>query len=507
MARDIKKVMVANRGEISVRVQHSLREMGIVAAAVYSDPDRTALHTIKADEAYPIGPGPSAESYLDIQRILDTARDAKIDAIHPGYGFLSENAEFSRAVTDAGLIFIGPTPASMRDMGNKLAARRIMEDAGVPVVPGLTQPVTDPTEARAAADSIGYPVLLKAAAGGGGKGMRVVHAPEEFDTALDRTRGEARSAFGDDAVFVEKYIERPRHLEVQVMGDTHGNVVHLFERECSVQRRHQKVIEESPSPSISQELREALCASAVKAAQKVDYVGAGTVEFIVDEDDNHYFLEMNTRLQVEHPVTEEVVGVDLVAAQVKVARGEPLPWTQADLKQRGHAIEFRIYAEDPWNNYAPSLGKVLRLRTPGGAGVRNDLGIREGYTVPIFYDPMLAKLIVFGEDRAAAIARGRRALDEYRLLGFTHNLALHRWALRQEEFLSGHYSTRFLEERFDPEDLASRLSEEEWEVMAAACALVESGIGDAAPTGQGSSPPPLSAWGALGRGRAGAWPR
>ncbi|RKZ12351.1 acetyl-CoA carboxylase biotin carboxylase subunit, partial [bacterium] len=477
--KKFSKVLVANRGEISIRVQQALREMGITACAVYSDPDRVARHTLFADEAYPIGPGPSSESYLVIDKIIAAAHDAGADAIHPGYGFLSENADFSQAVNDAGLVFIGPSPEAMRAMGNKLSARAIMEKAGVPVVPGLTEPVSEPGRAIEVANGIGYPVLLKAASGGGGKGMRVVNDAKEMKSALEMTMGEAASAFGDPSIFVEKYIERPRHLEVQVMGDSHGNVVHLFERECSVQRRHQKVIEESPSPSIDQATREKLCAAAVEAARAVDYVGAGTVEFIADPDDNFYFLEMNTRLQVEHPVTEEVVGVDVVRAQIEVAEGKPLPWKQEDLHQRGWAMEFRIYAEDPWKNFSPSLGRILRLRTPQGAGVRNDLGVREGYDIPIYYDPMLAKLIVYGEDRESCLGRSRRALGEYRMLGFVHNVALHRWVVEQEEFISGHYSTRLLDDRFDPSELASFISDDELELMAAALALIEAGVGEA----------------------------
>ena len=492
-----EKVLIANRGEISIRVQTTLRDMGIVACAVYSDPDRTARHTLFADEAYPLGPGPSTESYLSIDRVLDAARMAGVDAIHPGYGFLSENADFAQACADAGFVFIGPSPDAMRAMGNKLSAREIMEKAGVPVVPGLTEPVADPDRAIEVARGIGYPVLLKAASGGGGKGMRVVESDTEMGSALERTMGEAASAFGDPSIFVEKFITRPRHLEVQVMGDTHGNVVHLFERECSVQRRHQKVIEESPSPSIDQATRERLCQAAVEAAKAVDYTGAGTVEFIADENDDFYFLEMNTRLQVEHPVTEEVVGVDLVRAQVDVAAGAPLPWTQDDLHQRGHSMEFRIYAEDPFNNFAPSLGKVMRLRTPQGAGIRNDLGIREGYTVPIHYDPMLAKLIVTAENRDACLARSRRALEEYRLLGFVHNVALHRWVLDHEEFVDGHYSTRLLD-GFDPQELRAFIQDDEYDVLAAALAQVEAGV-DEASRATGSHPPLLSDWGRVGR--------
>ena len=496
--RSFQKVLVANRGEISIRIQHALREMGITACAVYSDPDRTARHTLFADEAYPIGPGPSGESYLVFEKILGAAREAAVDAIHPGYGFLSENADFAAAVIDAGFTFIGPTPEAMRAMGNKLSARAIMEKAGVPVVPGLTEPVSEPERAIEVAAGIGYPVLLKAASGGGGKGMRVVNDPQEMKQALELTMGEAASAFGDPSIFVEKFIEKPRHLEVQVMGDSHGNVVHLFERECSVQRRHQKVIEESPSPSIDADTRAKLCAAAVEAASAVDYVGAGTVEFIADPDDNFYFLEMNTRLQVEHPVTEEVVGVDLVRAQIEVAAGNPLPWKQEDLHQRGWAMEFRIYAEDPWKNFAPSLGKILRLRTPQGAGVRNDLGVREGYEIPIFYDPMLSKLVVHGENRSACLARARRALDEYRLMGFVHNVALHRWVVDQPEFVDGHYSTRLLDERFDPAELSQFIAPDELEMMAAALALIEAGVGEAS-AGSGSTPEALSPWGERGR--------
>jgi acetyl-CoA carboxylase biotin carboxylase subunit len=494
------KVLVANRGEISVRVQQTLREMGITACAIYSEPDRSALHTIKADEAYPVGSGPSAESYLRIDRILDAAKKARVEAIHPGYGFLSENAKFARAIEDAGFVFIGPTPKAMEQMGDKLSARRIMKKAGVPIVPGLTEPVRDPDEAKAAAREIGFPVLLKAVAGGGGKGMRIVRSEDELATALQRTRGEAKSSFGDDAVYLEKYLERPRHIEVQVMCDTHGNYLHCFERECSVQRRHQKVIEESPSPSIDEALRQKLCAAAVDAARAVEYRGAGTVEFIVDEDGSFYFLEMNTRLQVEHPITEEVVGIDLVAAQVRVAAGQKLPWKQEDLHQRGHSIEFRIYAEDPLQNFAPSLGKIRRLRVPMGPGIRNDTGIREGYQIPLFYDPLLAKLIVTAETRAAAIERGARALDQYRILGFLHNIPLHRWILRQDEFRSGHYSTKFLEERFDPAELTSAIDTAEMESLAAALALVESGVGDAR-SARGDPPPSLSHWGIGGRQR------
>ena len=471
--REFRKVLVANRGEIAVRVIQGVREAGMLSVAVFSDADRTALHVLAADEAVRIGPAPANESYLDIERVLAAARETGAEAVHPGYGFLAENADFARACEDAGLVFIGPTAESIELMGNKLAARRLMIDSGVPVIPGTSEAVTDPVAALAAAEEIGFPVLLKAAAGGGGKGMRVVREDDDLAGALRQTMGEAKSAFGDDAVFVERFIDEPKHIEVQVLGDGRGNVIHLFERECSVQRRHQKVIEESPSPSLDPMQREAICAAAVRTAEAVDYRGAGTVEFILAPDGEFFFLEMNTRLQVEHPITEMVVGVDLVRAQLEVARGNGIPWRQEDLSQRGWALEFRIYAEDPAKNFAPSIGRITALHAPTGPGVRLDTGVYEGCDVPIHYDPLLAKMVVWAEDRLAAIDRGRRALCECVLHGPGHNIPFHLWALEQPAFHDGGYSTNFIDENFDPADFIDPLPPEDREALLTAAALFE----------------------------------
>ncbi|MBK9302627.1 MAG: acetyl-CoA carboxylase biotin carboxylase subunit [bacterium] len=469
----ITKVLVANRGEIAVRVIQGLREMGIRAVAVHSDVDRTALHVMTADEAYPIGPAPAAESYLRGDRLIATALACGADAVHPGYGFLSENAAFARACGEAGLIFIGPRPETIELMGNKLAARSRMLASGVPVIPGTETALRDPAAAAAAAREIGYPVLLKAAAGGGGKGMRVVREEADLAAALRRTMGEAGSAFGDDAVFLERYVEEPKHIEVQVLGDGRGGAVHLFERECSVQRRHQKVIEESPSPSLTPELRERICEAAVRTAAAVDYLGAGTVEFILSPQREFFFLEMNTRLQVEHPITEMVTGTDLVRAQIRIARGQGLPYRQQDLRQRGWAIEFRIYAEDPARNFMPAIGRISSHVTPTGPGVRVDSGIYEGFDVPVHYDPLLAKLVVWGEDRAQAIARGRRALQEFTLHGPGHNIPFHLWALERPKFLDGTYTTNFIDERFDPAEFQDPLPDDDRAALLTAAALYE----------------------------------
>ncbi|MBE0566428.1 MAG: acetyl-CoA carboxylase biotin carboxylase subunit [Krumholzibacteria bacterium] len=474
-AKRFKKVLVANRGEIAVRVIQGLREMGIASVAVHSDVDRTALHVLMADEAVAIGPAPAGESYLVGERIVAAALDTGAEAIHPGYGFLSENADFADAVEQAGLVFIGPTARSMRLMGDKLSARRHMIAAGVPVVPGTEDAVTDPDEAVAVAGRIGYPVLLKASAGGGGKGMRVVRSAGEMAAALRQTRGEAGASFADDAVFVEKYIEDPKHIEVQVVGDGRGEVVHLFERECSVQRRHQKVIEESPSPSLTPDLRARICAAAVQTARAVDYRGAGTVEFILAPDGSFHFLEMNTRLQVEHPVTELVTGTDLVRAQVLVAQGDGLPWRQDELAQRGWAMEFRLYAEDPSRGFVPSIGRIESLTVPLGPGVRLDTGVYEGFDVPIHYDPLLAKLIVWAEDRDRCIARARRALGEFVLHGPVHNLPFHRWALDQPAFRDGSYTTHFVADSFDQHAWLPELDEDARTALIAAAALYEAG--------------------------------
>ena len=493
--RPFDKVLVANRGEIAVRVIQGLRELGLGTVAVHSEPDRTALHALLADQAVPIGPAPASDSYLVGSRLIEAALGTGAGAIHPGYGFLSENAAFCRAVEAAGLVFIGPTAASMEVMGDKLASRRKMKESGVPVVPGTDEAVRDPQVAIRCAREIGYPVLLKASAGGGGKGMRIVRADADMAAALRQTMGEAGQSFGNDAIFVEKYIEDPKHIEVQVLGDGLGGAIHLFERECSVQRRHQKVIEESPSPSLTPELRARICEAAVRTAEAVSYRGAGTVEFILAPGGEFYFLEMNTRLQVEHPVTEAVTGVDLVHAQVRVASGEGLGLRQEDVRQRGWAFEFRVCAEDPARNFAPSIGRIEALTVPLGPGVRLDTGVYEGFEVPIHYDPLLAKLIVWGEDRPRAIARARRVLREFTLHGPTHNLPFHLWALDQPAFRDGTYTTHFVEAAFDPAAWLPDLTEQDREALVAAAALYESGRRAAAtPGGSGEAGASGDAW-------------
>lgn len=440
-----KKILIANRGEIACRVIRACREMKIGTVAVYSDADRDALHVRMADEAYHIGPPPSSESYLRWEKIIEVAKAAGAEAIHPGYGFLSENAEFVREVTKAGITFIGPPPEAMEGMGGKMSARKIAIDAGVPVVPGTTEALSSYEDARETAASFGYPVMLKASAGGGGKGMRLVHDESELKSALENSQSEALASFGDDAVYIEKAIVRPRHIEIQVFSDKHGNHVHLGERECSIQRRHQKVVEEAPSPINSAELRAEMGACAVKVAKAVDYVGAGTVEFLVsDLDRSFYFLEMNTRLQVEHPVTELVTGIDLVREQINVAWGNELSFKQDDVGLTGHAIECRVYAEDPDNNFLPSPGRITRLRLPHGPGVRDDGGVYEGGEVTIFYDPMISKFAVHGRDRAEAIDRMRRALAEYEVGGIKTTLPFFCEIMDDEVFISGDLDTGFI---------------------------------------------------------------
>lgn len=440
-----KKILIANRGEIAVRVIRACHEMGIAAVAVYSDVDRASLHVRKADEAYPIGAAAASESYLNIQKILDVAARSGADAIHPGYGFLSENAKFARACAEAGIKFIGPTADAMDAMGSKTKARKAMERAGVPIVPGTARGLESFEQAEEVAARIGYPVMLKAAAGGGGKGMRLVHAPEELKSALESARSEAARSFGDSEVYVEKAIVNPRHIEMQIFADEHGNTVYLGERECSIQRRHQKVIEEAPSPVVDPDMRRRMGEVAVRVAQAAAYTNAGTVEFLVDAKKNFYFLEMNTRLQVEHPVTELITGLDLVNLQIRVAVGERLPFTQNDVQIRGHAIECRIYAEDPDNNYFPSPGEITLLLEPAGPGIRQDSGMYEGWTVPMDYDPLLAKLIGYGSDRDQAIARLTRALDEYFVGGIKTNISLFRRILRDSDFRAAKMDTGFLD--------------------------------------------------------------
>ncbi len=450
MPRPIKKVLVANRGEIAVRVMRACRELGLSTVAVYSDVDRAAVHVQRADEAYPIGPAPARESYLVIEKILDVAKRSGADAIHPGYGFLSEKAEFARACKEAGVIFIGPPADAIDAMGDKTRARAKMMAAGVPVVPGDNGPTgrgfPSAESALESAKKMGFPVMLKASAGGGSKGMRLVDDEKKFVAAYQGAQREAKSAFGDDAVYLEKAVIRPRHVEIQVFGDEHGNCVYLFERDCSIQRRHQKVIEEAPSPAVTSELRARMGEVAVRAASAVGYVGAGTCEFLLAEDGSFYFLEMNTRLQVEHPVTELIAQRDLVHLQIHVANGHPLPFSQADLKVHGAAIECRVYAEDPLK-FLPSPGKITALRVPHGPFVRDDSGVQEGSEISVYYDPMISKLCVWGATRREAIDRMARALDEYRVGGIKTNLQFHRRVMRNAAFREGAYSTAFIEQQ------------------------------------------------------------
>jgi acetyl-CoA carboxylase biotin carboxylase subunit len=466
-----KRVLIANRGEIAVRVIRACRELDIDTVAVFSEADRTALHVKEADYAYPIGPPPSKESYLVIHNILEAARQSGADAIHPGYGFLAENPGFARRCRDADITFIGPTAEAMEQMGDKVAARTLMQKARVPVVPGSGGTLDTPEEVIEVCKRIGYPVMLKAVAGGGGKGMRLVQKAEELPSALRAVRSEAKSSFGDDRMYVEKYLSKPRHVEVQVMADTQGNTVHLFERECSIQRRHQKVIEESPSPAIDDRIRTEMGRVAVQAAKAVNYVGAGTIEFLLDAERNFYFLEMNTRIQVEHPVTEMITGVDLVKTQIEVAAGKPLPFRQKDIATRGHAIECRIYAENPYNNFFPSPGKILFLQVPGGIGIRDDSGVYEGGEVTMYYDPLISKLVAWGTTRNEAICRMRRALSEYRVHGLVTNLAFHRWVLQHPRFLAGDFDTNFIAQEFHGLSNASTPERRDAALAAAALAL------------------------------------
>ncbi len=439
------KVLIANRGEIAVRVIRACRELGYPTVAVYSEPDRAALHVLLADQAMPVGPAPSRDSYLRIDRILDAAKKTGAEAIHPGYGFLAENAGFARACRDEGLIFIGPSPESIEAMGSKTEARQRMQAAGVPVVPGLTEAVRSVDEIADFARSSGYPIMIKASAGGGGKGMRLVEAEADLRGAFDRVTSEAQSFFGDGSVYAEKFVASPRHIEVQIVGDQHGNIVHVGERECTLQRRHQKVVEECPSPVVDDDLRARLGAMAVKAASAVNYFSAGTIECLMGPDRQFYFLEMNTRLQVEHPVTEMVWGVDLVKEQLRVARGEKLSLKQDELTPSGHAIECRIYAEDPSRKFAPSPGVIRYLNLPQGPGVRNENGVYTGYNVPVFYDPMLSKLIAHAPTRAEAIERMRRALVEYRVDGIETTIPFFRFIMDHPDFRAAKFDTGFID--------------------------------------------------------------
>jgi acetyl-CoA carboxylase, biotin carboxylase subunit len=444
-AKLFRKILIANRGEIAVRIIRACREMGITSVAVFSDIDRAAMHVRMADEAYAIGPALARDSYLNIEKILGAARRSAAEAVHPGYGFLSENAEFARACSDAKVKFIGPPAEAMETMGSKTRARQAMDKAGVPRVPGSTSGLCSLDEAHAVAESVGYPIMLKAVAGGGGKGMRLVQRREDLASAFQGAQSEAQRSFKSGELYIEKLIVNPRHIEVQVFGDEHGNVVYLGERECSVQRRHQKVIEEAPSPVVDAAMRQRMGETAVRVARAAGYFNAGTIEFLVDQQKNFYFLEMNTRLQVEHPVTEQITGLDLVQLQIRVAAGERLPFSQEQVQLRGHAIEVRIYAEDPENNFFPSPGKIQRLITPSGPGIREDSGIYEGWTVPLDYDPMLSKLIAYAPTRKRAIKRLLRALDEYFIGGIASNLALFRRILADPAFELGEIDTGYLD--------------------------------------------------------------
>lgn len=449
----MQKILVANRGEIALRVMRSAREMGIKTVAVYSEADRDAPFVKYADEAVLLGPPPSNQSYLLGDKIIEFCKELGVDGIHPGYGFLSENAEFTRKVNEAGITFIGPSPEAMEVMGSKLAAKAAVKKYNIPMVPGTDEAITDIAASKEIAKEIGFPILIKASAGGGGKGMRVVESEDDFEEQMDRAVSEAVSSFGDGAVFIERYVGSPRHIEIQILADTHGNVLYLFERECSIQRRHQKVIEEAPSSVLTPEIRKAMGEAAVDVAKSCDYVGAGTVEFLLDENKNFYFLEMNTRLQVEHPVTEMITGVDLVKEQIKVARGEEISFKQEDLKTSGHSLEIRVYAEDPTNNFLPDIGRLNTYHAPQGLGIRVDDGFEQGMQIPIYYDPMIAKLIVHGKDRAEAIDRMVRAIDDYAISGIATTLGFCKFAIQHEAFVSGNFDTHFVANYFTPEVL------------------------------------------------------
>ncbi|MBN7816134.1 acetyl-CoA carboxylase biotin carboxylase subunit [Algoriphagus pacificus] len=491
----IKKILVANRGEISLRIMRTAKEMGIKTVAVYSEADRLSPHVKFADEAVCLGPPPSNQSYLLGEKIIEVCKELNVDAIHPGYGFLSENTDFARKVKDAGLIFIGPSPESIEVMGSKLAAKQAVSAYDIPLVPGTEEAISDISEAKKVAAEIGYPILIKASAGGGGKGMRIVENEAEFEEQMDRAISEAVSAFGDGAVFIEKYITSPRHIEIQVLGDQFGNTVYLFERECSVQRRHQKVIEEAPSAVVTPEMRKAMGEAAVGVAKACNYYGAGTVEFIVDDSLNFYFLEMNTRLQVEHPVTEMITGKDLVREQIWVAEGKKLSYNQEDLTINGHAVEVRVYAEDPCNNFLPDIGTLETYKRPQGPGIRVDDGFEEGMKIPIYYDPMIAKLITHSENRTAAIEKMIRAIEDYKITGIQTTLGFCKFTLEHEAFTSGNFDTKFVERYFKPEVLDPVFSVEEKELLSAlAVEFFAASKGKANKKDETVDAPKVSAW-------------
>jgi propionyl-CoA carboxylase alpha chain len=452
----MRKILVANRGEIALRIMRTIRKMGIKSVAVYSEADRNAPHVMFADEAVCIGPAPSNQSYLNGDRIIEISKHLGVEGIHPGYGFLSENAEFAQKVTDAGIEFIGPTPEAMRIMGSKLAAKESVKKYNIPMVPGIDRAIDDVELAKQIAEEIGYPVLIKASAGGGGKGMRIVEKPSDMQEQMERAISEALSSFGDGSVFIEKYVTSPRHIEVQVVADKYGNVIHGLERECSIQRRHQKVVEETPSAIVTPEMREKIGEAAVLVAKSCNYVSTGTVEFLVDDKLNFYFLEMNTRLQVEHPVSEMILGLDLVEQQIRIARGEKLAVSQDDIKPNGHAIELRVYAEDPLNNFLPSIGTLARYEKPVGEGIRVDDGYEEGMTIPIYYDPMIAKLVVHGKTRTEAIQKMLEAIKQYKIEGVATTLPFGTFVFEHDAFFSGHFDTHFVKNYYTPELLRDK---------------------------------------------------
>jgi acetyl-CoA carboxylase biotin carboxylase subunit len=489
--RPIEKILVANRGEIALRVMRTAKEMGIKTVAVYSDADRDARFARFADEAVHIGPSPSSQSYLVVDKILQAAAQTGADAIHPGYGFLSENAAFAQAAEAAGIRFIGPKAHAIETMGSKLAAKETVKPFDVPLVPGTDHPIESVEAAREVAEKIGFPLLIKASAGGGGKGMRIVRAMDELENSFERAVSEAVNAFGDGAVFIERFVTSPRHIEIQILADEHGNVVHLFERECSIQRRHQKVVEEAPSAVLTPELRQAMGRSAIEVAKSCQYVGAGTVEFLLDDQNRYYFLEMNTRLQVEHPVTECITNVDLVREQIRIAEGHPLSFGQEDLSIRGHAIEIRVYAENPREGFLPDTGILHRYQPPTGPGVRVDDGVEQGQEIPIHYDPMLAKLVVFAQDRESAIDRCVQAIDAYEIAGVSTTLDFGRFAIDHPAFRSGKFDTHFVEEHFKPEFLDRPTDLAAEELAELAVALVQRTKRSAAPSAQPSNQNPV----------------
>ncbi len=452
----MKKILVANRGEIALRIMRTIRKMGIQSVAVFSEADRNSPHVLFADEAVCLGAAPSSESYLNGDKIIAFCKELGVDGIHPGYGFLSENAEFAQKVEDAGITFIGPGPEAMRIMGSKLAAKECVKKYKIPMVPGIDKAIEDISIAKETAKQIGYPILIKASAGGGGKGMRIVEKEADFEEQMQRAVSEAKSSFGDGSVFIEKYVTSPRHVEIQVLADKHGNVVHLFERECSIQRRHQKVVEESPSAILTPELRKKMGEAAVMVAKSCNYISTGTVEFLMDDKLNFYFLEMNTRLQVEHPVTEMITGIDLVEEQIKIARGEKLNFTQDDLTINGHAVELRVYAEDPLNNFLPSIGTLTTYIKPQGDGVRVDDGYEEGMAIPIYYDPMIAKLVTHGKDRTEAIQKMKKAIKEYKIEGLATTLPFGTFVFEHDAFLTGKFDTHFVKNYYTPEKIKEK---------------------------------------------------